>query len=298
MDWDDVRVFLAVARAGQFLAASRQLGVDNATVARRISALEASLGARLLDRSTSGCVMTTAGERFLTASERIESEMLGARADVSEAGLAAAGVVRIGAPDGFGTLFLAGRLGHLADLHPGLTVQLVPMPRAFSLSKREADIAVTIDRPEAGRLAIRKLTDYTLHFYAARSYVDRAGAPTTLADLTAHRLVTYVQDLLFSADLNFMPDVFGPSFRRLECAGAVGQSEAVRAGAGIGILHDYHAAQDSTLVRLLPGTVFRRSYWLTTHLDGRDSLRIRTVSDFIAQAVEAEWGIFCEDRIP
>ncbi len=83
--------------------------------------------------------------------------------------------MRIGAPDGFGTLFLMRRSASLAERHPGLTIQLVPLPRAFSLSKREADIAITIDRPETGRLAVRKLTDYTLHLYGAKTYLDRHG---------------------------------------------------------------------------------------------------------------------------
>ncbi|MGL4240961.1 MAG: LysR substrate-binding domain-containing protein, partial [Beijerinckiaceae bacterium] len=192
----------------------------------------------------------------------------------------------------FGTLFLTQRLGKLAEQHPGLTIQLVPVPRAFSLSKREADIAITIDRPETGRLAIRKLTNYTLHFYGSRAYLDAAGRPSTPEDLRRHQLVTYVQDLLFSPELNFMPEIFGPAFRRLECASAVGQDAAVQAGAGLGILHDYHAGQNGALERVLPDVSFRRSYWLVTHLDSHNALRIRTVADFIATEVAASRSLF------
>ncbi len=133
MDWDNARVFLAAARAGQFLAAARALGVDHATVARRVGALESKLGARLFDRRTTGCVLTAAGERFMAAAERIEAEMLRAQSEISTDD-AIAGTVRIGAPDGFGTFFLAGRLGRFAAAHPRLTLQLAPMPRVFSLS--------------------------------------------------------------------------------------------------------------------------------------------------------------------
>ena len=292
MDWDNVRIFLAAARSGQFLAAARQLGVDHATVARRVSALEERLGTKLFERRTSGCVVTPQGERFLVSAERIEAEMLSAQADLAATGPEIGGTVRIGAPDGFGTLFLMRRLGRLAERHPGLTIQLVPVPRAFSLSKREADIAITIDRPETGRLAVRKLTDYTLHLYGAKTYLDLAGRPETVVDLRNHQLVTYVQDLLFSPDLNFMPEVFGPGFRRIECASAVGQEAAVRAGAGIGILHDYHAGREEALERLLPELTFRRSYWLVTHLDSHNALRIRTVADFIAGEVAANRKLF------
>ncbi len=292
MDWDNVRIFLAAARSGQFLAAARQLGIDHATVARRVTALEERLGTKLFERRTSGCVVTPQGERFMVAAERIEAEMLSAQADLAATGPEIAGTVRIGAPDGFGTLFLMRRLGQLAERHPGLTIQLVPLPRAFSLSKREADIAITIDRPEAGRIAVRRLTDYTLHLYGAKSYLDRHGRPTSTEDLRVHQLVTYVQDLIFSPDLNFMPEIFGPGYRRLECASAVGQDAAVRAGAGLGILHDYHAGQDKALERVLPELSFRRSYWLVTHLDSHNALRIRTVADFIAGEVAASRRLF------
>ncbi len=287
MDWDHARIFLAVARAGQFLAAARQLRLDHATIGRRIGALEAALGTRLFERRTNGCVLTPAGERFLIAAERVEAEMLRAQADLSDTDVEVAGTVRIGAPDGFGTLFLSSRLGQLMARHPRLTVQLVPLPRTFSLSKREADIAIVIDRPEEGRLHIRKLTDYSLSFYASRDYVTRHGAPPDREALGRHSLVTYVQDMQFTASLNYFPEGFGPSYRRFECAGVLGQIEAVRAGAGVGILHDYHACTDEALVRVLPDVAIERTYWLLTHDDTRSLARVRAVAEFILDSVGA-----------
>lgn len=295
MSWDDARFFLAAARAGQFSAAARRLGVDHATVGRRISALEGSLGTRLLERRPTGCVPTRAGERFLDVAERIESEWLRAQGEFAEGSIEMTGAVRVGAPDGFGTLFLAPRLGRLAERHPGLTLQLAPLPRAFSLSRREADIAVTLERPQEGRLAARKLIDYTLGLYAAPAYLDRVGAPASVADLTSHTLVTYVADLLFSPELLFAPDFYGPDFRRFECASALAQGEAVRAGAGIGILHDYVAAPDRSLTRVLPEVSYERSYWLVTHADAHDLMRVRAVADFIVAEVAAARALF---RLP
>lgn len=287
MDWDHARIFLAVARTGQFLAAARQLRLDHATVGRRISALEADLGVKLFERRTTGCALTPAGERFSVAAECMEAEMLRARSDLGDAEVEVAGTVRIGAPDGFGTLFLSQRLGALIARHPRLTVQLVPLPRTFSLSKREADIAIVIDRPEEGRLHVRKLTDYTLGFYAAEAYLATHAQPHTVDDLVAHTLVTYVQDLQFAASLNYFPEGFEPRFRRFECAGVLGQFEAVRAGAGIGILHDYHARRDPALVRILPEMRIERAYWLLTHDDTRTLARVRAVADFITEEVQA-----------
>jgi DNA-binding transcriptional LysR family regulator len=238
MDWDNIRIFLSVARAGQFSAAALQLRIDNGTVGRRINALEKSLGVRLFDRQTTGSVLTAAGDRLYKAAEEVEAQLLRAQGDLSQSDVELSGTVRIAAPDGFTTLFLCPRLGHLKAKYPSLTVQLVPMSRTFSLSKREADLAITIEKPEEGRLSVRKLIDYSLHFYAAKTYLAEHGSPQRLEDLQRHCLVTYVQDLIFADQLNFMPELYGPTYSRLECSTAVGQLEAVRGGAGIGILHD------------------------------------------------------------
>lgn len=298
MDWDHLRIFLAVARAGQMLAAARQLGLDHATVGRRLGALEAGLGTKLLERRTTGSELTPAGERLLAHAERIETEMLQAQAALGNVDLALAGSVRIGAPDGFGTYFLAPRLGRLAEEHPGLNIQLAPLPRSFSLPKREVDIAVTLQRPGEGRLIARKLTDYTLGVYASRAYLERTGAIAGLRDLTGRLLVTYVPDLVYSPALDYFEAFREVDARRLECASVVGQMEAVLAGAGVGILHDYAARTHPELVRLLPELGFRRAYWLVTHADIHGLRRIREVEDFIVGAVREARGSFVEAGVP
>lgn len=292
MDWDNIRVFLSVARAGQFLAAARQLKIDHGTVSRKIGTLEKSLGVRLFDRQTTGCVLTSAGDRLYAAAEEVEAQLLRAQGDLSESDVELSGTVRVAAPDGFTALFLCSRLGKLKRKYPSLTIQMVPMSRTFSLSKREADIAITIARPEEGRLTVRKLTDYSLHFYAAKNYLAEHGTPQSIADLERHCLITYVQDLVFADQLHFMPELYGPNFSRLECSGAVGQLETVRGGAGVGILHDYAAHTDPQLQIVLPDNVFQRSYWIITHVDMRQLTRVRAVSDFIFAEVGAQRSIF------
>ncbi|MBL8581545.1 MAG: LysR family transcriptional regulator, partial [Rhizobiaceae bacterium] len=172
MNWDDVRIFLAVARAGQILGAAKRLDLNHATVSRRIAALEEALRAKLFRRLTTGSELTAAGERFLAIAERMEADMIAARAEVAGEGDAVSGTVRIGAPDGFGVAFLAPRLGQLTAQHPELRIQLVPVPRSFSLSRREADIAITVERPTEGRLVAVKLVDYSLGLYASRAYAE------------------------------------------------------------------------------------------------------------------------------
>ena len=292
MNWDDVRMFLAVARTGQILAASRRLGVNHATLGRRVTALEETLRTRLLVRRTNGCELTAEGEIFLHAAERMETEMLSAQAKIGRIDTAIAGTVRIGAPDGFGVAFLASRLGRLTRLHPDLKIQLVPVPRSFSLSQREADIAISIERPAEGRLVSSKLTDYSLGLYASRGYLEAAGTPETVEALKQHSLIGYVEDLLYSASLNYTGEVMRGWDSSFEISSAIGQTEAVRSGAGIGILHGYIARQYGELVPVLPEITIKRAYWTIYHESARDLARVRTTAEFLQQLVSEERRIF------
>ncbi|MBW9051682.1 LysR family transcriptional regulator [Rhizobium mesosinicum] len=292
MNWDDVRIFLAVARAGQILAASKRLGLNHATLSRRLTSLEEALKTRLFIRRTNGCELSAEGAIFLASAERMETEMLAAQANLGHTDTAIAGTVRVGAPDGFGVSFLAPRMGRLIERHPALKIQLVPVPRSFSLSQREADIAITLERPEQGRLVSSKLTDYTLGLYASRDYLAQHGKPEHVDALKAHPRIGYVEDLIFTASLNFSGEVMRSWDAGFEISTAIGQTEAVRSGAGIGILHDYIARQYRELVRILPQVSIRRAYWTTYHESARDLVRVRSVIDFLQELVDEERQIF------
>jgi molybdate transport repressor ModE-like protein len=285
MDWDNLRIFLAIARAGQILAAAKALQVNHATVARRLDALEEELGTKLFERSTTGTVLTVTGEKLLTRVERMESELL--QADIISTPNTVSGVVRVGAPDGFGTFHLAPLLAKLANAHPSLTIQLVPLPRTFSLSRREADIIVTIERPKLGRAIIKKLTDYSLSVYAAKNYLKRVGNIQSTDDLTDKLFITYVEDIAYSRALDYTADLAKLMPRHYECGSVVAQMEAVRAGEGIGILHDYAAAEYPELQRILPDMRFSRTYWLMSHPDTHGARRVSAVYQAIVESVEA-----------
>jgi len=292
MNWDDVRIFLAVARAGQILGAAKRLELNHATVSRRVAALEESLNARLFRRMTTGSELTEAGEHFLGVAERMESDMIAARAEISGEGTEVSGTVRIGAPDGFGVAYLAPRLGMLTEKYPDLAVQLVPVPRSFSLSRREADIAITVERPTEGRLVAAKLVDYTLGLFASKAYLEARGAPQSVADLAAHRLVGYVPDLLMSESLDYAGDITPDWHAGFQVSSAFGQTAAVRSGAGIGILHSFMAKEFEDLVALPIAPPIRRAYWLVYHESVRPLRRIQAVSSFIAGLLEKDRAMF------
>jgi DNA-binding transcriptional LysR family regulator len=292
MNWDDVRIFLAVARAGQILGAARRLELNHATVSRRVAALEDSLGAKLFRRLTTGSELTPPGERFLAVAERMEADMIAARSELAGGDEAISGTVRIGAPDGFGVAFLASRLGTLTAEHRDLKIQLVPVPRSFSLSRREADIAITTERPSEGRLVAQKLVDYSLGLYASRDYAQANGLPATQAELQNHRLIGYVPDLVFSPSLAYAQE-FSPDWdAAFSISSALGQVEAVRSGAGIGILHAFIARSLPELLPVTAANPIRRAYWLVYHESVRPLRRIQVVAGFIMEAVEREKKLF------
>jgi DNA-binding transcriptional LysR family regulator len=292
VNWDRARIFLEVARTGQILGAARRLKLNHATVARQLTALEDQLKAKLVERHTNGCSLTSAGEALLIAAERAESEFLRVGSRLAGTTNAISGVVRVGAPDGLGNYVLAEELGRLAAEHEELVIQLVALPRTFSLSRREADIAITLERPKQGRLIVKKLTDYTLSVYAARTYVEKTAPIRELSDLAGRLFVTHVEDFVYSRALDYAATLGRLMHRRFECGSVVGQMEAVRAGCGIAILHDYAARRYPDLQRLLPTTRFTRSYWLITHPDTHDTRRVSEVDRFITTRVRAARSLF------
>ncbi len=295
MDWDDTKYFLAIARDGQMLSAAKRMQISQARLSRRLQSLETSLGTRLFDRSTKGCELTDEGRLFLETAERIEAEMLSGLARLGDSVAEIAGTVRIGAPDGLGSAYISPRLGRITEVSPKLRIQLVPLPRNFSLSEREADIAIMIGRPTRGRLRCQRLADYTLGLYAHRSYIDAHGTPDTLDNLHDHPLIGYVDDLVYTEELNYAAEFLSDWSSTFEVSTAIGQFEAVRSGAGIGILHDFMTAGHPDLIRLFPEKSALRSYWAVWHENLRGSNRVSAVVDFLRKSMQRDAALFRPD---
>lgn len=292
-DWDDLRFFLAVARAGRLTVAARRLGADHATVSRRITALEAALKAKLFERRPQGYALTEHGERLLAKAEAMETEALAASSEIGGADLALSGAVRIGAPDGFGTMFLGPRLARLAQTYPDLEVQLIAMPRLLSLSKREADIAISLAPPKEGKIVARKLTDYRLRLYASRAYLERAAPVTKPDDLFDHVVVGYIDDMIFTPELDYLDEVAKGLRARVQSSNLIAQRNATLAGAGICVLPDFLAANDPELVCILPDEVsLTRSFWLIVHADLKDVARVRAIVDFLVKETKMSRSLF------
>lgn len=296
-DWDLIRSFLGVARSGKLTAAARRLKVDHSTLSRRIATLETSLKTKLFDKSLNGYLLTLEGERLLVEAERIESIFIGIQNDIAAENTEVSGSVRIGTPDGFGTRFLAPRIGALAERHPHLDIELVATPRSFSLSRREADIAIGLSNPGSGRLYTSKLTDYELGVYGAAALGERWQDIGEAADLQGRPFVSYIDDLIYSPELDYLPLIARSLTPRLKSSNLNAQAEAIAAGAGLGVLPCFLADGDPRLVRVLGNQVrLVRTFFMSVHADMRNLARVKATTDFIFDISVQSKSIFMPEN--
>ncbi|BCR04333.1 transcriptional regulator [Desulfuromonas versatilis] len=291
-NWDDMRYFLALSRAGSFVAAAGHLRVTHSTVARRISALETTLQTQLFLRTEKGCRLTPAGEKLLPYAEQLESTVFNLEAQISGKDHQLTGAVRIGAPDGLGNRFLASRLGRFQSRHPALDIELIAVPMYYSLSKREIDILITVTKPTVGNVVARKLIDYRLGLFSTREYLQRGAQIRQREDLRGHRLIGYIDDLLYDQGLRFMDEFLPGAMTRFRSSTVVAQMHAVAGGAGIGAIPYFMAAADPALVPVLPDQYVERGFWLQVNPDSRQLARVRTTIDFIVQEIESSRALF------
>ncbi|MFS4438863.1 LysR family transcriptional regulator [Paracoccaceae bacterium GXU_MW_L88] len=276
LKWDDLRIFLAVARSGSLSAAGKQLAVDPATVGRRISALEAALATRLFTRSAQGYSVTEAGQGLRRHARAMEKAAREIEAESHAGERRLSGKVRIGAPDGVATALLPKALARLAPDYPALEFQLLALPRAVNLTKREADLAIGVSPAETDRLISTPITEYRLHCYASRDFLARQPVQMP-EDLAALDLVGYVPDLIFDKALDYL-GLLGGESARFAASGAVVQYELVKAGVGPGILHDFLVRPEDGLAQLFTDKIsISRHYYMIRHAD---DVRARALSRF------------------
>ncbi|MEJ8810105.1 LysR family transcriptional regulator [Variovorax ureilyticus] len=289
MDWDNLRFFLELARTGTLVGAARRLAVDHTTVARRIQALEKEIGTALFSRESDGHRLTEAGRRLQPQVESMESAFRAVESTAPASNEGLSGLVRIGATEGFGTVVLAPQLALFAQQHPKLVIDLLAMPRLVHLSRREADIVISLERPARGPVVVTKLTDYVLRLYASKHYLAKHGAIRTREDLRGHTFISYVDDLLFSKELQYLDELYKPDSFALRSTSILAQHRATAAGAGIAVLPAFIAESDKSLRRVLPDEAnFTRTFWMSVPAETRHLARVKAVWDFLKETVEAQ----------
>lgn len=287
-DWDDLRIFLAVARAKRVAPAARALGIDATTIARRLNRLEAALDVQLFEQIGADRILTQRGTALLAHAESVEGATLAALADVKGERHSLHGHVRLSVAEGFGTWILAPGLPAFHAEHPGIRLDLITASGFLNPSKREADMAVMLARPQRGDLHVQRIADYRLHLYASRTYLAERGSPETRSALKEHALIGYVPEFLFSPELDYLDEVHAGLEATLRSSSLGIQRRLVVDGAGIGVLPDFMVSEEDHLVRILAGEVeIVRSLWLVTHSNLTRLARISAVSNLIRKRAEA-----------
>lgn len=281
-DWNDLRYFLELSRQGKLVKAALRLQVDHTTVSRRIASLEKQLQARLFDKSPTGYQLTDAGMRLLPMAEKIESQSNNLYQALSGKDARLSGTVRISTSEGIGAQVIARHIGEFRAEHPDIEIELMADTRRTSLSKREADIAITLSRPESGRLKGWKLCDYRLKLYGSRDYLANHPKIENVDDLAQHDFVSYIDDLIEMPELRYFESTLKNSHVVFRSTNLSAQYNAIRSGVGLGLVHCFMAANDPQMVAVLPDEILvQRSFWLMVHEDLRDVARVDAVCRFI-----------------
>ncbi|MDS1140970.1 LysR family transcriptional regulator [Pusillimonas sp. SM2304] len=288
LDWDGLRYFLEVARTQRVSAAALRLGVQHSTVSRRIHALERELGTVLFDKSkATGFTLTEDGSRFFAYAEQIEGTLFTAREEISGQSQTLSGHLRVGSTEGFGNYVLAPLMIDFQRRFPAITLDIMPVPRFISLSKREADIAISLERPQRGPYLCTKLLDYSLKLYGSRDYLARAAPLRKKADLADHTFIGYVEELLFTDRLRYLDDIIAPHRVSFKSTSVIAQYHAALQGQSLAILPCFMAAQDPRLQAVLDQDILvTRSFWMYCHEDLRHSKRVMALWDFLKQSVQ------------
>jgi len=279
-DWEDIRLFIALARHGSLSAAARALSVNHATVSRRIASLEDSLGERLVERRPDGYVLTPAGDRILAAANAME---IAAATMARGADGGPRGLVRISATPGLAQGFLVARLARLPARHPGLDVEVSTDIRAVSLERREADIALRIGRPQDGDVIASRLAGLGFGFYATAEWRRR------LARGVAPAFVGFDEANAHLPEAAWLTRHFPRARVAFHTDNQFAQAVAAAAGAGIALLPHFIGRADRRLGPCAPGPAPPpRELWLVKRRQDRTDPSIRIVTDFLA-------GIFAEE---
>ena len=282
MNWDDARVFLAVCRESTLRGAARVLGVDQATVGRRVNALEKSLNATLFLRTSEGYALTAVGEAALHSVENMERSALDLERQVLGLDDRLTGTVRVTTTDSLAIDFLIPAIARLHDAHPDVRVQMDASTQFLNLAKREADIAVRNTRPDNPDLIARRIASWPVGLFASQGYLDRHGEPEPGSLFEGHDLVVYQPHLHSQKDLTLVSEPLGRGRIVAALSSSLLVRRSIAAGLGIGEIPLISGERDG-LVRLWPDRTRPLPYdvWLVTHADLRHTARVRVVIDEI-----------------
>jgi DNA-binding transcriptional LysR family regulator len=287
LEWGDLRYFLAFARAGSMQAAAKMLGVNQSTVQRRITELEASLGRRLVERHLRSYRLTELGETLRPAAEDIETSVATFERLLAARDESLTGAIRVTCGS-----ILADRLRRSTIMdtfhtrHPDLRLELLVSDRLFDLSKGEADLAIRAGAPKEKGLVGRKIAEATWAVYASRSYVERHGQPNRPEDIERHLVVACGDAIAHYPGAQWLQSIAPNATIAARSDNWPGLVLAVKSGAGVAALMTFQGDGDDELVRIIDNIGIVTPYYLLMHRDMQKTPRVRAFADFVASEIK------------
>lgn len=289
MDWDKLRIFHAVADAGSLTHAGDTLHLSQSAVSRQICALEELLGTTLFHRHARGLILTEQGEFLFDATSSMARRLDNAAARIRDSEEHVLGELKVTTAVGFGTLWLAPRLGKLYAKYPDLKIDLLLEERVLDLPMREADVAIRMKEPTQSDLIRRRLLNIRMRMYATREYLEQAGTPELISDLAPHRLICQKPDQpQVAAGARLVQEVLAQNVAStLTVNNYFGVLQGVLADVGIGVLPDYLTADHDRLVRVLPDVDSDEvPVFLAYPEELRQTRRVAAFRDFVLEEIQ------------
>jgi DNA-binding transcriptional LysR family regulator len=277
--WDDLRIFLEVARQGSVQAAAKRLKLDHSTVTRRIGKLESLLAVKLLDRGRTGITLRPEAQALLKHVEQMDLHAGSLQDAVT--GAVSTQAVRIATMEGLASMYLARCLPSLAQFAPNVKIELVSIPQTVDLTRKEADIFLSFFNPKARGLKSTLFGRVSLFLYCSPGYLRRHGVPTGRKDLQKHEFVGYIDDLLAIHAVRWLDEVIAKPTMSFHSNSIIAQCNAAVAGIGIVLLPTFVAAGVAGLQRILPDITVRREIWVSIRAEQSHLARNKSVIAFL-----------------
>lgn len=283
MDWNDLRVFLAVANNGTLSAAASELGVSPSTVSRRIEMLEAALGLRLFKPHRDGYDLTEDGRSLVPSAERAASQILLFERDAVGT-TSKVFTIRIEAPELLSQEILLPALAPVLSDHPELRIDLRGSVRPVQIVHEEADIILRLVRPDKGNYRMKRLGQLRFGLYASADYARHAGVPDTTEDLRRHRMIGWPAEFGYLLMARWLSTTCPEATPQLHLATLSAHLAAAKAGMGWAVLPEF-SAQPYGLVRALPSHALTADLWLLTRIASEPSIAAQRCVDALQRAL-------------
>lgn len=285
MDWNDLRFFLTVARTQSLTKTASELQVSQSTVSRRIDTIEKSLRTRLFTHHQTGYFLTDAGQNVLKYAEEVEEKVLLLERKISGLDLRPSGTVRLATAETLASYLIIPQLPRFVAQYPDITLEIITGINTVSLSRRDADMALRLVRPEQNSLKIRKVGSMTSAIYGSKKFLELNPAPDS-APLEGRNFITWDTTYSYLPSSKWLSEAYPNINSTLVTTSVVSQIAAVKANLGLAILPCYIASQHCEIVEVVPAEkVFAEDLWLVSHADLTASARIRAVAEFLVDII-------------